>query len=219
MSEAWKTKLPISWPQVQRQRLSQWSQWDQDPDIFLTFTSHSTLGWKVCLWIDLCPWMCTFKGVKDHVHTCMFFPCISLIPWSWRRKIRTGPALSWGKICPSLLHFGPFSLFRPTSSQLVRKDESGDDSFLRASRASYSFIHCWMLWPLPLEQKDLRLRVHLMKRKQNRLVVIILDYTLESTLLGFLNSIGQTTYYTKSASISGGRKEENQKNSVLFCFF
>ena len=64
-------------------------------------------------------------------------------------------------LCPEIkyihLHFllAPFSLLRPTSSHLVRKDVSADDFFLRASRA---FIHCWALWPLPLEQKDLRLR-------------------------------------------------------------
>ena len=67
-----------------------------------------------------------------------------------------------GLLCPGgkYIHLcfllAPFSLLRPTSSHLVRKDVSADDSFLRASRASYSFIHCWALWPLPLEQKDLR---------------------------------------------------------------
>ena len=72
--------------------------------------------------------------------------------------------------------------------------------------------------------------VHLMGRK-NRLVVIILDYTLESTLIVFLcvfvwfcfffflSSVGQATCYTKSASIFGGRKEKNkQTNKKKTCF-
>lgn len=46
-----------------------------------------------------------------------------------------------------------------------------------------------------------------MEKKKNILVVIILDCTLEPTLLDFFNSVGQDTYYTNLASISGGREE------------
>ena len=44
-----------------------------------------------------------------------------------------------GKYIHLCFLLAPFSLLRPTSSHLVRKDVSADDSFLRASRALFFY--------------------------------------------------------------------------------
>ena len=121
-----------------------------------------------------------------------------------------------GKYIHLRFFLAPFSILRPTSSHLVRKNVSADDSFLRSSRASYSLFIAGHSGPCHWSRKTWDSGVHLMGRK-NRLVVIILDYTLESTLIVFffffLSSVGQATYYTKSASIFGGRKEKNKQTN------
>lgn len=119
-------------------------------DIFLTFPSHSTLKDEKFVSgltsVLECAFSRELKIMCINAYAFFLFPgFLEATKGRWEQ----------GLLCPagqknlsiSVSCWPPSPFYRPTSYQLVRKSESGDDCFLWASRTSRSFIHCWCSGP------------------------------------------------------------------------